>query len=89
MKWGEVKWSGGLRNRVSINSRRYRDNMQFAACMTVWLITFFHILLFLFCIAVCIVVCFVSFCLILKIMYSYFDEFLSGICILIVIYGPF
>jgi hypothetical protein len=46
--------------------------MKLAAYMAVSFITFFHILLVLFCIIVYMVVCFVCFCLILYIMYSYF-----------------
>jgi len=41
------------------------DHMKFAACMAVSFITFFLIPLFLFCIIVYMVVCFVCFCLIL------------------------
>jgi hypothetical protein len=45
--------------------------MNFDAYMTVWFITFFHIVLVPFCIIVYKVVCFVCFCLILCIMYFY------------------
>jgi hypothetical protein len=57
------KWSEGLRNRVSIIIRRYTDHMEFYC--------FFHILLFLFCIIVYMVVRFVCFRLILYIVLSY------------------
>ena len=66
-----MKWSEGLRNKVSAIIRRYVARMMFAVFMAVSFITFFHILLVPFFITAYMVVCFVRFCLILRIMYSY------------------
>ena len=78
--WSVVKWTKGLRNRVCIIIRRCLDHMWFAAALYFSFITFFNILLVLFCIMLYMVVCFVCFCLIL---YKYL------LCILIVMYVPF
>ena len=58
-----MKWSEGLSNWVSIIIRRYTDHKKFHC--------FFHIIWVPFFIIVYMAVCFVCFCSILQIMYSY------------------
>ena len=60
-----MQWSEDLSNRVSIIIRRYIDRVRFACFMAVSFITFLLILLFPIFIIVYMVICFVSFCLIL------------------------
>jgi hypothetical protein len=81
VKCGWVKCSEGLSNRVSNIIRIYIDHMQFAVCMAVWFITFFHILLVTFCVIVYVVV----FWVLLFDCVNYVLLLLC-LCILIVIY---
>jgi hypothetical protein len=65
MKCSWVKCCESLSNNMSNIIRRYIDHMRFAAYMSFSFITFFYSLLVPFFIIVCMVVCFVCFCLIL------------------------
>ena len=62
-----MKCSESLSNRVSNVSRRYEyiGNMKFAAYMAFLFTIFHYVLMFLSFVTVCMVVCFVHFCLIL------------------------
>jgi hypothetical protein len=51
-----VEWNESLTDKLSIVITRYTDQMKFSAYMAVSFITFFYILLILFCIAVFMVV---------------------------------
>jgi len=77
---GVVKWSEGLRNRVSIIIRRYTDHMKFYC--------FFHILLVLLCFTVHNYIYGCMFCMLLF-NFVYYVFFLLCLCILTAMYVLF